>query len=326
MSGSADDFLERWRAQDPALRLAEIYDRSGRLGPTLGLYFELAETLYRLSGRRVSEGKLAWWQDEAQAMLAGQPRHPLTRAVAVDDRANAAALIRASWRLFDAATAVDRPALEAQRRPLLEALAGLLGGQVASASEPSAMTSALIRLDDAFRLASIGIGAPDLCSPLTLADWARLGVSRQTLVDAPAGRPEVRRNIARQWFGETSARSMSSPGLNVYVGLWERALQHSGETPKPGLALAWRAWGARRASKSVVGSRECAAWRGSPLLSMRQHLAPLNWRAQHPLECDAPHRFGCSWHGKACAYKTAARLQLWLCWYSRSGRVLPTPD
>ncbi len=242
MSGSTDDFLERWRVQDPALRLAEIFDRSGRLGPALGLYFELAETLYRLSGRRVSEGKLAWWLDEAQAMLAGQPRHPLTLAMAIDDRDSAAALVRASWRLFDAATPADRRALKDQRRPLLDALAGLLGEPGASFSEVYTMSPALTGLDDAFRIASIGIGAPDLCSPLTLADWARLGLSRQALVDVPARRPEVRRSIARLWFGESSPRSVSTPGLNVYVGLWQRALQRSGEAPRSGLGLAWRAW------------------------------------------------------------------------------------
>jgi hypothetical protein len=242
MNTAAQVFLERWRSQDPALRLAEVFDRSGRVGLALGLYFELAETLYRLSGRRVAEGKLSWWLDEAQALQADQPRHPLTRAVAAADRASAAGLVRASWGLFDATAPADRHALDVQRRPLLDALAGLLAGRDARASDLATMTPVLAALDDAFRLASVGVGAPDLCSPLSLADWARFGHSRQTLVDEPSRRPEVRQRIARQWFGENSPGSASPPGLSVYVGLWQRALQHSGEAPKPGLTLAWRAW------------------------------------------------------------------------------------
>jgi hypothetical protein len=237
MNAAADVFLERWRALDPALRLAEIYDRSGRLAPTLGLHFELSETVYRLSERRIAEGKLAWWMDEAQALRFGQPRHPLTRTLQELGLGTAAAsLISATGRSFDAPTPVDRVALEPARKPLLDALGALLEG--------AAKRNDLAALDDVFRLASVGLGGADLCSPLALADWARFGHSRQTLVDQPAAARKLRQELARLWLPEDCGNG----ALSVYVGLWRSALQQSGGSPRPGVALGWRAWRLARAS------------------------------------------------------------------------------
>lgn len=237
MNAAADAFLERWRVADPALRLAEIYDRGGRLACRLGLYFELSETLYRLSDRRIAEGKLGWWLEEAQALRVGQPRHPLTRSLHDSGLADAgAALISASGRLFDASTPADRSALERARTPLLTALGALL--EVAVESHVPAA------LDDVFRLASVGSGGADLCSPLPLADWARFGQSRQSLSDQPAAAWTLRQELAQLWLSDR----FGNGALGVYLGLWRNALQRTGAAPRPGMALGWRAWRLARAT------------------------------------------------------------------------------
>jgi hypothetical protein len=138
--------------------------------------------------------------------------------------------------LFDAPTAVDRSALDLARVPLLDSLGALLDG---AAERP-----ALAALDDVFRLASVGSGGADQCSPLALADWARFGHSRQTLADQPAAAPKMRRELAQQWLTDDCA----SGALGVYIGLWRAALQRTGAAPRPGVMLGWRAWRLARAS------------------------------------------------------------------------------
>lgn len=235
----ADAFLQRWRTQDPAFRQVEIYDRQARLAPALGLYFELAEMLYRLSERRLAEGKLAWWLDEAQATAAGQASHPLTQALQLQGRGAAVpALVEAIASAFEAPTPVDRQALVDNRQRLLQALAATL----ADGSAPAVLAG----LDDCFRLASLGQGGDDLVWPLSLAERARQPDSAVQAATA-AALVEWRRSLAADWLPSVDLHLASAP-LAVQVGLWRDALCRHGRPPAAGLLLAWKAWRlARRA-------------------------------------------------------------------------------
>ncbi|MCB1643752.1 MAG: hypothetical protein KDI37_18615 [Xanthomonadales bacterium] len=245
MSPTADAFLQRWRQRDPAFALAQIYARSDRFAPALGLYFELQECLYRLSERRLAESKLGWWLDEAAELAAGQPRHPLTQALApIADAAAASALITATARQLDAPTPANRAALVNDRAALLQALQALL--------DDGSSALVLGALDDVYRLASLGQGGADLNHPLSLAERARLPATREELVAAPARAAEARRDLAQDWLAPV-ALGEASPALAVQIGLWRQSLLRRGIEPTAGPLLAWRGWRmARKARGQVV--------------------------------------------------------------------------
>ena len=57
-------------------------ERRAPLTALLALYLEIREVLVECRDPGVAEVKLGWWQQEVQALYAGQARHPLSQALA----------------------------------------------------------------------------------------------------------------------------------------------------------------------------------------------------------------------------------------------------
>ena len=78
-------FIAKWYAREPEMQFAEVFvPRSDKLLFHVwgALLHELKQTLFELSDARVTEVKTAWWADEFQRLSIGQPRHPITQALA----------------------------------------------------------------------------------------------------------------------------------------------------------------------------------------------------------------------------------------------------
>ncbi|MFI4968531.1 MAG: squalene/phytoene synthase family protein [Gammaproteobacteria bacterium] len=57
-------------------------DRRPALTALMAVYLEIREVLVECRDPGVAEVKLAWWQQEIEALYAGKPRHPLTQSLA----------------------------------------------------------------------------------------------------------------------------------------------------------------------------------------------------------------------------------------------------
>ena len=57
-------------------------ERRSALTALFAVYLEIREVLVECRDPGVAEVKLAWWQQEIEALYAGRPRHPLTQALA----------------------------------------------------------------------------------------------------------------------------------------------------------------------------------------------------------------------------------------------------
>jgi phytoene synthase len=122
MSSSAvDSFIEKWLISEPWHRLLLSFE-SAQTRPLRSLLecigFELRTAALDSSDPRVATTKLAWWHEEWQRLANGEPRHPLTSALAhrqmlpIDVQAGAR-WIDSAWRL---AEDVSDPDLPARRR------------------------------------------------------------------------------------------------------------------------------------------------------------------------------------------------------------------
>lgn len=83
--GDADAFVGKWLAAEPWHRLLLLFEPAGLRAPRRlfeALGFELRQAALAASDPRVTAAKLGWWAQEWQALAAGTPRHPLTRALA----------------------------------------------------------------------------------------------------------------------------------------------------------------------------------------------------------------------------------------------------
>ena len=250
-------FIERWRHQDPALRLAEVYADDEGWAISAALYFELAECLFRIAEGHVREAKLGWWLEEVGHYADAAPRHPLTQAMHLRSVSAQAirALVVAAAELMDAPAAENRTQLERQRRPLLLALGELmLQGKSQSVSGILAdeWIPALTRWDDCFRLHSLGRQGNRAMPILSLAQQAELGVSRDqlaTLTDHQLG--AIRRQLSGSWM---PPKPLPLPPLGVYCSLWTGALRRRGGAPSGNALDAISAWRvARRWRRQIAG-------------------------------------------------------------------------
>lgn len=254
-SAQALSFVERWRERDPSLRLAEVYARGPGWIIGMGLYFELAECLFRLQEPSVREAKLGWWTEEVGCYGQAQARHPLS--VALHARAIPTQALRSI--VFGAAALLDAPAAESrdhlnqQREAMLLALGELLleledvqpGG-----TANSDWMAALRLLDDCFRVYSLGQQKTQPLAVLSLSEHAEIGLSREQITELPTAElAALRRRLTGKW--RVGARQ-SSPALAAYLSLWVPALRSRGTEPKVGALSAIRAWhAARRGRKSI---------------------------------------------------------------------------
>jgi len=243
-------FLERWRERDPALRMAEVYAPGPGWIIGMGLYFELAECLFRISEPSVREAKMGWWAEEVSCYTQDQARHPLT--LAMHAKAVPAQTLRAM--VFGAAALLDAPAAESrthlqqQRNAMLQAFAELLpelSGQERGATADADLLTALSLLDDCFRVYSLGRQKSEPSPSLSLAEHAEIGLSRSEIAALPAQQLQaLRKRLTRTW---QLPESQSSAALAAYLSLWVPALRRRGAEPTVGALAAIRAWrGARR--------------------------------------------------------------------------------
>lgn len=80
----ADEARRKLTAAPADWRLAVLFapaEQRAVLTALFALYLELCEIPAECSDRGVAFTKLGWWQEEIEALCAGQPRHPLTQAL-----------------------------------------------------------------------------------------------------------------------------------------------------------------------------------------------------------------------------------------------------
>jgi hypothetical protein len=78
-------FVSKWYSREPEMQFAEVFVsrvEKGLFQVWGALLHELKHTLFELSDTHVTEIKTAWWADEFQRLSMGQPRHPITQALA----------------------------------------------------------------------------------------------------------------------------------------------------------------------------------------------------------------------------------------------------
>ncbi len=248
-TAQALQFSERWRDQDPALRLAEVYAESDAWVIASSVYFELAECLFRIAEAHVREAKLGWWVEEVSHYADGQPRHPLSRALHLHQASaqNLRELVLAAASLMDAAAAESREHLERQRAPLLRALGEMLLGGRTDAGELArqpAWMAACARMDDCFRLLSLGRQGAQALPILSLSEQAGLGLSRDQLGQlSEAELIPLRRQLCAHW---RPLSPLPLPPLGAYLRLWAGSLRRRGQAPRLGALNALRAWHAAR--------------------------------------------------------------------------------
>lgn len=248
-SAQALEFTERWRDQDPALRLAEVYAEDHGWVIASALYFELAECLFRIDQAHVREAKLGWWVEEVSHYAAGGPRHPLSRALRQlgVGAQTLRELVLAAATLLDAAAAESQDHLQQQRQPLLHALGELLlcgRTDAAELARGEALLAACARMDDCFRVVSLGRQGTQALPILSLAEHARLGLSRDQLGQlSEAELIPLRRQLCAHW---RPLHPLALPPMGVYLRLWSSALRGRGQPPRLGAASALRAWHAAR--------------------------------------------------------------------------------
>ncbi len=84
-TAACDAFIGKWHAREPGMAIAEGFCPGAlRLRFRLwgALLSEMREAAFELSDARVVEVKSSWWADELVRTGKGQPRHPLTQALA----------------------------------------------------------------------------------------------------------------------------------------------------------------------------------------------------------------------------------------------------
>ncbi|HEX5961038.1 MAG TPA: squalene/phytoene synthase family protein [Rhodanobacteraceae bacterium] len=96
MSASAfEDYLAQWREASPQRALAWLFLRHDEricFGALAALQHEWHKALRGVGEPQVAAAKLGWWREEMQHAVQGEARHPLTRGLFADARANAVPL------------------------------------------------------------------------------------------------------------------------------------------------------------------------------------------------------------------------------------------
>jgi 15-cis-phytoene synthase len=222
----------------------------------------------------VSHARLAWWGEECERAAAGEPRHPLTQALA---RELPPPLLAALPGLTDTATwDLARATFETRREMTgyCERWAAALIEPAARHAESSARLAAgatprWLALGAALReielLAQLPAEARAGRLRLPLDELERAGVAPETLSDIPcapplaallAGRHEaLRRTLEAGVLDVAPALQPATRGLLVWTQLaWrlsrraQLALPGSLPQTRPGFAPAWAAWRAARAA------------------------------------------------------------------------------
>ncbi len=78
-------FVAKWRAARPEQTVLDVFVPPALKLPALAwscLLFELQAAAFTQEHDAVREGKTGWWADELQRLQDGEPRHPLTQALA----------------------------------------------------------------------------------------------------------------------------------------------------------------------------------------------------------------------------------------------------
>lgn len=243
------DFVAKWQQREPEMHLAEVFcPASSRphFRAWGALLHELREALFELSDPRVTGIKTGWWAEELIAMPGGQPRHPLTQALAGIDapwQALGRALLThadADVRASDTAQAVELLLPTAKAVVAVEAAVFSAGIQENAA--PSLAVHWLLH-----RLPQGLAGDDQARIPMHL--YARHGL---TAAEVAAGQGEA---LLRDWAGELAR---VCPGPLRRAALIRRSRQRfdqarlqrlaagKGFAEPPAPITLWRAWRAAR--------------------------------------------------------------------------------
>lgn len=189
----AGEFVDKWLAAEPWHRLLLVFEPpSARLLRQLteSIGYELRRTAFDSSDERVAMAKLGWWAEEWRHAAAGQPRHPLTGALARHAGANAvdadAGMHWAAATLSLAQTAADADlaARIARWHHYADAQAMALRPLFGTETSISSL-HVLALIAERLRAAPHEPARGRL--PVTLADLAALGLTRSALSDDAAG-------------------------------------------------------------------------------------------------------------------------------------------
>jgi phytoene synthase len=270
--GALQGFIDKWLAVQPQQRIALAFV-DGRRHPghiaLAALEQEWLGAAYGIGEPQVAAAKLGWWAEELAAAPASGGRHPLTRVLFGDPRAQAIsprqwlAPVQAAIAQLEQGTAADFPAQRDAAMPLHGVLAALETawwyGPLASPERAAQVATfnhllhALLRLEqdtEGDRL------------PLPMARLARHGLSRGQL----RARSDAREQAIREQLGDLLSHwrhAAALPGpLSVFravesghgSALARRAMRaddalaalQDGQ-PRTGLATALQAWRAARA-------------------------------------------------------------------------------
>lgn len=279
MSDTAlQSYIDKWLAVQPQQRIALAFvDANTYPGHVAlaALEQELLAAAYGIREPQVAATKLNWWAEELSGAAASGGRHPLTHVLFDDERAHAlpseqwVAPVLAAMAQLEEGTAADFPAQLAAGSLLHGALAQLETawwfGEGAS-SERAARVATLSHL--LFALLRLEEDAERDRLPLPMARLARYGLSRTELRTASSAREDAIRaqldDLDAAW-----RESERLPGpLSAFRGLESRhgrtlvsrarkaadplAVLRKGQG-RQGPAVAWQAWQAARAWRSVAG-------------------------------------------------------------------------
>jgi phytoene synthase len=257
--GEAESFIGKWLQAEPWQRLPLLFEPAAQrpLREVLeAIGFELRQAALASSDERVATVKLGWWAEEWQCLAQGQPRHPLTRALAPVPALDVASGQR--WVASAGALAADDSAADLDA--LLSRWAAYAAAEQAlqahwlllPASLPDVRSRGLSLLADRLHAARQELARGRM--PLPLSVLAEHGLTRPTMTadDAAASRalaahacgiadalallpdpPDRYRRIQLQ-LSMLRARSVASDGTAAWAGQavlprWRSAL------------VAWRA-------------------------------------------------------------------------------------
>lgn len=212
--GQAAAFIGKWRAREPEMAFAQVFcapAQRPRFALWGALLMEWREAALELSDPRPTQVKCLWWAEEAALAAQGQPRHPLTCALAQPSLPWAdAARALASMADDEAGRPVDVESALATVASLADAVVAMEAALFeASASAAAQRAVAVHLLAQRLRIGrETGSGGR---VPLSLL--ARHGLAAAALAQAD-GAP-----VLRDWAGELAA---ALPAASLAASVFRR--------------------------------------------------------------------------------------------------------